>query len=180
MNVKENLPIMVLTHDTPHKIRFEFKSILWGCLSLLIGVSLSVATYVAVFKEDAHWIVLLILGLLTLLFLYASIYSFTLRRSLEIDETERIVTYQEAGLYKNLTWQKSFQSFKLIKAFRPQTTATSSGGRPAINWSIRLISKEEEIFEIGYSQFGAMTRHKAEELVHRIASTLGVQQEIVE
>jgi len=180
MKVKENLPIMVLTHDAPHNLRFEFKSILWGCISLLIGVSLGVATYFAVFREDAHWIVLLILGLLTLLFLYASIYSFTLRRSLEIDDTERVVTYQEASLFKNITWQKKFQSFKLIKAFRPQTTATSSGGRPAVNWSIQLISKEEEVFEIGYSQFGAMTRNKAEELVNRIAMILSVQQEIVE
>jgi len=180
MTIKENLPRMVLTYESPYKLLFMFKSILWGCITFFISLSLGIATYFAFMREDANWTITVIFGLFSFLFLYSSIYSFKLHRSLEIDNLGKIVKYKESSMYKNITWQKNFQGFKLIKAFRPLMTVTSSGGRPARTWSIQLISNEGEIFEIGYNQFGAMNRKKAEELLNRIAVIMGIKQEIID
>ena len=180
MEIKENLPRMVLTKENPYKLLFEFKSVLWGCITLFISIFLGIATYFAFMRDDSGWIILAILGIFSLLFLYSSVYSFKLRRSLEIDNLEQVVKYKESSLYKNISWRKDFQNFRLIKAFRPLTTATSSGGRPAITWIIQLISNEGEVFDIGYNQFGAMNRNKAEVLLKRIATIMNIEQEIID
>ncbi len=178
--VKENLPKMVLTNESPHKLLFEFNSTLWGYVTLLISGILGVATYFALLKVGLSNVIPFIFGFFCLLFLYSSIYSFKLRRSLEINGADHVVEYKESSLYKGKKWRKDFQSFKSIKAFRPLSTATSSGGRRAINWSIQLISNDDEIFDIGYSQFGAANRKKAEELIHRIATIMGINHEVVD
>lgn len=171
---------MVLTQENPHKLLFQFKSILWGWITLFISFALAIATYFALLTDETSWVALGTFVLFTLLFLYSSIYSFKLRRSLEINKREQLVKYKESSLYKNLQWQKGFQSFKEIKTFRPLTTATSPGGRRALNWSIQLISNEDEIFDLGYNQFGAMKRQKAEELVGRIAALMDIRPEVVD
>lgn len=180
MEVKEHLPIMVLTHESPDILVFQFKSNLWGYITLAISMSLGIATYFAFLREDANWIILAILGLFTSLFLYSSIYSFKLLRSLEINKIKQIVQYKESSLYKNIQWRKGFQKFKSIKTFQPLTTATSPGGRRAINWSIQLIANDNEVFDIGYNQFGAMTREKAEELINRLAVIMDIKKEIID
>jgi len=180
MEVKENLPIMVLTQESPHRLLFQFKSVLWGYITLSISISLCIATYLALQKTDVGWLVLTIPGILSLLFLYSSIYSFNLCRSLEIDQIEQVVRYKESIRNRKIEWRKDFRDFKSIKIFRPLTTATSPGGRRAINWSIQLISNEDEVFDIGSNQFGAMNRKKAEELLGRIVAIMGIRQEIVD
>lgn len=180
MDVKENLPIMILTDESPNKLLFEFKSDLWGYITLFISSLLAVASYFAVTTVDSNWIVNFIFIFFTLLFLYSSIYSFKLSRSLEIDNSTRTVNYHESSLYRNAKWVKDFQLFKLVKAFRPLSTATSLGGRKAINWSIQLVSNEGETFNIGYNQFGATSRKKAEALVNQMATTMSLDQEIIE
>ncbi len=171
---------MVLTQDEPHRLGFEFSSLLWGCISFLVSGALGIATYFAFLEEDANGFILFILGLFTGLFFYAAVYSFSLRRILEIDDRQRVVKYRQSSLYQNISWQKPFGAFKAIKAFRLQSTATSSGGRRAINWTIQLISVENEKYEIGYNQFGAMSREQAEKLVNLIAMIMDVKQEMGE
>ena len=124
--------------------------------------------------------ILTILGLFTFLFLYSSIYSFKLLRSLEINNKEQIVQYKETSLYKNIKWRKDFRDFKSIKTFQPLTTATSPGVRKAINWSIQLITNDNEVFDLGYNQFGALKRDKAEELVNRIALIMDIKKEVID
>lgn len=173
MEVKENLPIMVLTHESPHQLLFQFNSTLWGYLTLAIGIILGIATYFALLRDDASWMIVMIFGVFSLLFLYSSLYSFKLRRSLAIDTIQQVVKYEEASLYKAIKWRKDFQSFKDIKTFRRRD-------RHASNWSIQLTSNEDEVFAIGYNQFGAMSRQKAEELLNRIAAMMNVRKEIID
>jgi len=165
---------MVLVKESPHNLIFRFNSILWGYVSSFIGIALGTATYFAFAQEGNNWIVSCIFVLFSLIFFYSAIYSFNLHRSLEIDESKQVIRYVESSLYKNINWQKNFQHFKEIKTFRPITTAGSFGAKKTKNWSIQLISKEDEVFAIGYNQFGALSRQKAEELVTRIADMMGI------
>ncbi len=178
MRIKKKLPIMVLTDQNPNKLLFEFKSNIFGYIGLFFGFLFMVASYFAV-TANANLIVNSILILFTVLFLYSSIHSFKLSRSLEINRFSGIVNYHESSLYKKVNWSKEFDAFKLIKAFRPLSIATSPRGYKAVNWSIQLITNQNEIFDIGYNQFGAISYDKAEALVDRVASMMSLEKEIL-
>ena len=180
MRVKENLPIMVLVEESPQKLRFQFSSRLWGYLTLCIGFVLGIATYFAFSEEGDHWIVTSLIGLLSLVFSYSSIYSFNLHRSLAIDRVKQSIRYVESSLYRSTDWQKGFQEFEKITTFRPITTAGTGGAKKAKNWAIQLISKEGEIFAIGYNQFGALNRQQAERLVTRVADFINIPIELID
>lgn len=170
---------MVLVEESSDKLAFRFNSKLWVYLTLSISIVLGIATYFAFLEEGDHSIVVSIFGLLTLIFLYSSIYSFKLHRSLELEKGQQIIRYVESSLYKNIAWQKGFQDFQKIKSFRPITTAGSGGAKQAKSWTVELISKEGETYSIGYNQFGALNRLQAEKLVSRVADMMSIQKDIV-
>lgn len=180
MSVKENLPIMVLIQETHNNLLFRFNSTLWGYLSLFIGISLGCATFFAFAEEGNTLVVTSIFGLFSLIFIYSSIYSFNLVRTLEIDGAKHSVNYVESSLYKNIKWKKEFHYFEKIKTFRPMTTVGSGGAKKTKNWAIQLISKRGEIFPIGYNQFGALNKQKAEKLVSHVANIMTIDKDIAE
>lgn len=180
METNENLPIMVLVHESPDKLLFKFSSTLWGFVTLFISLILGVGTYYALFRENTSWIILVILLLLTLLFLYSSIYSFKLKRTLEINNTGQFVKYTLSNLYKNINWHKEFGDFRSVKVFRPVSTINSPGVTRAKNWYIQIIANDGEIFQVGYNQFGSISRRKAEQLMDRIAGMMDIEKEIID
>lgn len=165
---------MVLTDDNSGRLLFSFNSKLWGYITLGAGCVLATGTYYAANEEGGHWLITSFFGLLTLLFLYSSLYSFRLRRSLEIDGTSKVVNYNESGLYHTVAWRKNFSEFTEVKGFRPITTAGEGGAKKAKSWAIQLTAANGEIFPLGFNQFGALHRDKAEILVLRIAQLMKI------
>ena len=180
MKVEEHLPIMVLVEETDHRLLFRFNSTLWGYLTFFIAIVLGIATYFAFAEKDDNFIVTSILGLLAAAFTYSSIYSFKLRRTLEIDGPRHRIRYVESSLYRNVRWEKEFREFEKIRAFRPIARVGSGGARKARSWAIQLMSRRGEMFAIGYSQFGALSKEKAEELATRVADMTRIQKEVID
>jgi hypothetical protein len=145
-----------------------------------VAIVLGITAFFAFTEAGSHWIVACLIGLLSLIFIYSSIYSFALHRSLGIDSIKQSIEYVESGLYRRVTWNKGFQDFKMVKTFRPITTAGAGGAKKAKNWTILLISKEGEMFSIGYNQFGALNRQQAEKLVTRVADLVKIPIDIID
>ena len=160
-------PIMVLKDNSDRRLLFTFRSFLYGCVTAVFAILISVMAYYVVFIDAATpLIVRIFVVILAVAFAYGSITSFTTHRALEINFTTKSVIVLESSLFGTKQRKEPFSSYKCLSVKQ---------NYDATNYCIMLESNDGWIEYLGWNEFGALSLTSALELVNKIAPKMGIE-----
>lgn len=160
-------PIMILKDSSNNRLLFKFQSLQWGVGTAVVAIVLSVMTYHAFNRDDIPLFMRLFVLFLSMAFTYSSFYSFTTRRTLEINFTEKVVTLLDINLFRKKTRREPFNQYERITVYRPTARA--------MNYYVRLESTDGVTENLGWNVFGARSLGSAMDLVNMIAPKMGIE-----
>lgn len=160
-------PVMVLKESSDARLRFLFRSLLWGIGTTPFAVLLCYLACGMTYHHDAPLYLRIFVYILAMAFTYSTIKSFTTSRSLEIDFIRRVVILYEKTLFSETTRSDGFDQFRRITVCRSDVNSA--------NYAIVLEYKDGWMEYLGWSEFGAMSLAKAMELVNKIAPPMGIE-----
>lgn len=162
---------MVLKEESATRLRFQFRSLLWGVGTTPLAVLLFVLAGYMTHRQDVHIVFRIFIYLLATVFAYSAVWSFTTSRSLEIDFIRKIVTLHVKTLFSATKRSDGFDRFERMTVAR----CRMSSGRISRNYAICIEYKDGWIEYVGWSELGAMSLASAMELVNKIAPLMGIE-----
>ncbi len=160
-------PVMVLKESSDARLRFLFRSRLWGFGTTPFAGLLCFLAWHMTHRQDVPLFIRIFIYILAMAFTYSAIWSFTTSRSLEIDFIKRLVILHEKTLFSDTTKSDGFDQFTRITVGRNDYEST--------NYAILLEYKDGWIEYLGWSEFGAMSLARAMDLVNKIAPKMGIE-----
>lgn len=160
-------PVMVLKESSDSRLRFLFRSQIWGFGTTLFAGLLFILVWYMPHQQDVPLFIRIFISILAIAFTYSAIWSFTSSRSLEIDFNQRVVILNEKTLFSETTRSENFDQFKCITVGRYNYKSA--------NYTIGLEYKDGWTEYLGWSEFGAMSLARAMDLVNKIAPKMGIK-----
>jgi len=164
-------PVMVLKEESANRLRFQFRSLLWGIGTTPLAVLLFILASHMTHRQDVHLFFRVFIYLLATAFAYSAIWSFSTRRSLEIDFVRRMVFLRVKTLFSETIRAEGFDRVECITVAR----CRNSSGKVSRNYTLGLKYKDGWIEYLGWSEFGATPLARAMELVTKIAPPMGIE-----
>ena len=165
--IRAVLPVMVLKESSDARLRFLFRSRLWGIGTTPFAGLLCFLAWQMTHRQDVPLFIRIFIYILAIAFTYSTIRSFTTSRSLDIDFSRKVVILHEKTLFSETNRSDGFDQFKRITVGRSEYRST--------NYGILLEYKDGWIEYLGWSEFGAMSLAKAMELVDKIAPKMEIE-----
>jgi hypothetical protein len=160
-------PVMVFKANNGDQLVFTFRSMRWGVITGIVTVFISVLACHVLNDVDVPLVARLFVFAIDLAFAYSTFFSFTTRRSLEINFTEKVVRLLETNLFGAKRSQKPFSQYRQITICKPDYNS--------INYAIMLESSTGEIEYLGWNEFGAGSLESAMDLANQIAAPMGIE-----
>jgi hypothetical protein len=160
-------PVMVFKANNGDRLVFTFRSIRWGVLTGIATVLISLLACRVLYDADVPLVARLFVFVIDLAFAYSTFYSFTTRRSLEINSTEKVVRLLETNLFGSKRSQQPFSQYRRITVCKPDVDS--------LNYAILLEATTGEVECLGWNEFGAGSLESALDLAKQIAWFMGIE-----
>jgi nicotinamide riboside transporter PnuC len=168
--MKENLPIMVISEESSNRITFRFKGNRWAVATLIPGLLLVALASKMYLIGNPSNVLQAIIGILGMLLIYSSVYSFSSSQWLTADGCTKTIRFYKKNIYGLVNWEKSKSDFKEISVLR-QYDAT--------NWLIILVCNDGLDLYIGENVFGALSYEKALEIANKVSSKTDIHISVI-
>ena len=162
---------MVLAESSPERMTFRFRGRIWGWLTLVVGAALIGGCAWGFLIVGARATgSLAVVAAFGLLFLYASLYSFTADQLLVVDGSRHSVRFHKKSLYGKVDWERGGDQFEQIIVVR----ARAPRGR-AMNWAIALVGLDGGQLFIGENELGSLHHEHALTMATRVGRLAGIK-----
>jgi hypothetical protein len=157
--------ILILSEEAETHQVYRFRGKLTGVVTLVAGLASTGGAVWTYSTDPSEWVLPAILGGVSILLYYGSLFGFTTEQWLRVDGRDRSIRFHKKSIHGAIDWDRPGTAFAEIRVFKNDDER---------NWSILLTDRNGAGLYLGENELGAMKLENALRLATTFSALSGV------